>query len=105
MSAPAKDGACLVAIVAYVLSFPSGAVRALVAMKGWEWFVADTFGAPTLGFVEAWGLFLLISFATLHPDLTDDDTAPGVLMFRGFFLSLLLSALMFLSFLLLASIR
>lgn len=58
---------CLVAVpLGWVLGWGTGAVRALVAMKGWEWFVADTFGLPVLSFVQAWGLFVLVSFAVLR---------------------------------------
>lgn len=99
-------GALGAVLVAWVLSWPSGAVRAAVAMKGWEWFVADTFGVSELGFIQAWGFFLLISFATFHVSATPaSDKRPGLLVLEGFFISLTWSVIGFASLLVLVSLR
>lgn len=93
-------------LAAWVIGWPSGAVRAAVAMKGWEWFVADTFGAPEVGLIEVWGLFLLVSFATSHLSPSSaPERSPGVLIAERFLSSLLLSALTFVSLLVLVSLR
>lgn len=96
---------CFALVLGWTLGWFTGGVRAAVAMKGWEWFVADTFGVPQVGFVEAWGFFLLVSFAvTLHPP-TSDDKRPYVVMAEGLLFSLLMSGLVFGSMAILAGFR
>lgn len=89
----------------WALGWPTGALRAAVAMKGWEWFVADTFDVPGLGFVPAWGLFFLVGFATMRPDLTPDDRSPYHLAAISLGSSVIFSVLAFVSLLILASLR
>lgn len=43
-------------------------------MKGWEWFVADTFGIQTLSFIQTFGITLLITFATINIDTSQETT-------------------------------
>lgn len=107
MSRPSYSGAAYLGAMVggWLLGWFSGAVRAAVAMKAWEWFVTDTFGVPSLGFIEAWGLFLLVSFATATLDTKPDDRPPGELAVTGFFLSLLFSGVAFVSLLILAGLR
>jgi len=108
MSRPSYSGASYLGAMVggWVLGWFSGAVRAAVAMKGWEWFVVDTFGAPPVGFFEAWGLFLLVSFATMHVDTsTSSDRSPSELAVTGFLMSLLMSGVFFASLVILAGLR
>lgn len=99
-----RDHAGAALIGAWLLGWPSGALRAAVVMKGWEWFVTDTFGTPSLGLIEAWGLVLLVSLATMsHPG--EDSRPPLRLMVHGFLLSVVLSGVVFLSLLILAALR
>lgn len=93
-------------IIGWILGWPTGAVRALVAAKGYEWFVADTFGVRPLSLVQAWGLFLLISFATISIDSDGNDKRrPLVIMLTGLITSLLFSGLAFVGLLILANFR
>lgn len=103
MSEHSGAEASMALVGAWVLGWPTGAVRAAVAMKGWEWFVADTFGAPELGLIEAWGLFLLASFAVMHMS-GDDKRRPLTLMVEGVVFSLLMSAVAFVSLLILVTL-
>lgn len=105
MSDTKSQEGCAALAVAWLISWPSGAIRALVAMKGWEWFVTDTFGAPSLGLIEAWGLFLLISFATLQYHHDADDRTLPVMVAEGFFMSLVMSTIAFTSLLTLVTLR
>lgn len=93
-------------LTAWILGWPTGAVRALVAMKGWEWFVADTFGWYQPSLVETWGLFGLISFATLQIDTDPDDgTSNWIRAATGLTQSLVASGIWFLSLLILSGFR
>jgi hypothetical protein len=104
-AAPRSENAFGVLVVGWVLGWPSGAVRAAVAMKGWEWFVTDTFGVPELGFVEAWGLFMLVSFATFQFTGDDTEKRPAVVLGEAIAASLFISAFTFVSLLALVSLR
>lgn len=97
------DGAFGALLVGWILGFPTGALRAAVAMKGWEWFVADTFGAPEVSFFQAWGIAMLVSFATIHFSGTKSEYTPYQSVFVGLFLSVLLSCVSFVSFAVIAS--
>lgn len=98
---------CLALLGAWVLGFGTGAVRAAVWMKGWEWFVVDTFGAPPLGFVEAWGLSVLVSFATMQLQSGDgeDPRRPYRIMATSVLTSLVLSGMVFAALAILAGFR
>lgn len=91
--------------VRWILGWGSGAVRAVVLMKGWEWFVTDTFGAPAVGFIEAWGLGLLVSFATVLLPKSEPSTQPMKDAIESIVASLFLSGLFFLSMLILVGFR
>lgn len=93
---------CAALILGWVLRWGTGAVHAAVAMKGWEWFVADTFGLPTLSLIQAWGLFALISFATYQFHDTESEYTPFAALGRNLALSLLLSGFAFVGLLILS---
>lgn len=99
------DEAMRAVILGWILGWGTGAVRAVVLMKGWEWFVADTFGVPTIGFVATWGLSMLIAFATMHWNPSGNKERPYVVMATGLILSLILSASCFVSLLILSGWR
>lgn len=96
---------CIALLCGWVLGFGSGAVRAVVWMKGWEWFVVDTFGAPSLAFVEAWGLSVLVSFATMQLQNDQDQRRPYRIMAVSVLTSLVLSGFVFTSLAILAAFR
>lgn len=89
----------------WLLGWGTGAVKAAVAMKGWEWYVVDTFDAPSVGFIEAWGLWLLVSFVTLRLSSGKDDRRPMKMMVESVISSLALSGLFFVSLFILAGYR
>jgi ribose/xylose/arabinose/galactoside ABC-type transport system permease subunit len=62
-----KVEGCLAAIIVLVVGIPlSAAAYSLAAMLNWNWFIT-TLGAPRIGFVQAYGLSLVIScFFTPH---------------------------------------
>jgi len=43
----------------------SGILRTLCVMYGWNWFVAEPFNAPLLGFFHAYALTLLVQCMSL----------------------------------------
>lgn len=88
-------------LLALALSPISGALRAGVFAKGWEWFVADEFGLPGLSLLTAWGISFLISFLVWFPR-TADDSPDGM---TGWLQSVLFSVLAFASLLLLVQFR
>lgn len=92
---------CLALPLAWVLGWGTGAVRALVAMKGWEWFVSDTFGVRELTFIQAWGLFMLIAFATFQYNQEKSNHKPFYGAAYGTALSLVVSGFAFSSMLIL----
>lgn len=94
-----------VALLTWILGWGSGAVRALVLMKGWEWFVADTFDVPGLGFIQTWGLWLLISLTTVHLTASDDKRLTIAYAFTTTLTSLVLSGIWFASIIILAGFR
>lgn len=102
---PPAGEAFMALVITWVLGWGTGAVRAAVAMKGWEWFVADTFDAPQLGFVEAWGFFILVSFATMQLHHGQDPRRPLEVAAHELLSSLLLSCMFFLSLVILAGLR
>lgn len=95
---------CFAAIIGWTLGWGTGAVRALVAMKGWEWFVADTFDLPTLSFVQTWGLFMLINFATFQFTHSNDKRRPLESVMSNLINSLLMSGFFFISLFILSSL-
>jgi hypothetical protein len=103
-SEDATEG-CVVFVLGWLLGWGTGAVRAAVAMKGWEWFFADTFGAPALGFVEAWGFFLLVTWVTMQLPTGQDKRRPAEIMVSSLAASLAMSGLVFVSFVILAGFR
>jgi hypothetical protein len=50
-------------------------VRAAVIAHLWQWYVADTFGAPRIGVAEAAGLLLLLMFAAVYLDKGEAERA------------------------------
>lgn len=96
----AAADSCIAGLIGWVLSWPVGALRAVVAMKGWEWFVADTFDVPTVSFIQAWGLFMVIAFATFQLDTKVDPNArkPIEEVSKALSMSVLWSGMYFLGF-------
>lgn len=85
-------------VFGWTLGWATGALRALVAMKGWEWFVADTFGLPTLSFIQTWGLFMLISFAVWQfTSSAKNKNSALVQVLSGLLSSVLVSGFFFLA--------
>jgi hypothetical protein len=48
-------------------------ITALAITKGWEWFVADTFGIASLSIVQAWGISWLVHILTYFYRPADAD--------------------------------
>lgn len=59
----------------FVLLILSSVVNGLVLKIMWEWFVADTFGLPSLTIPLAIGLSIVVGFLT-YQDSTTDKTSP-----------------------------
>lgn len=79
MTKTTTDGGCIAIALAWILGWATGALRAFVFMKGWEWFVADTFNVPELHFIQAWGLVYLVGFATWQQNpVTESKVDPIV---------------------------
>lgn len=90
--------------IQWALGWGTGAVRALVIMKGWEWFVSDTFDVTTLSFIQAWGIALLVSFLTISISRTaSDGRRPLTIVRMNVFSSLMLSWIYFVSLLILSA--
>lgn len=87
----------------WILGWGTGAVRAVVWMKGWEWFVASTFAVVTLSFIEAWGLSVLATFATVQ--LRFDGGPQRIGPWGRAAASLIVSGMFFLSLLILSGFR
>ena len=89
----------------WTLGWGTGALRALVVAKGWEWFVADTFGVTALSFFQVWGLLLLIGLVTSHFSPTDakNDVGPLPAVVSGLLTSVTTSAIYFVSLLILSA--
>lgn len=87
-------------LIALALSPFSGALRAGVFAKGWEWFVADEFGLPHLSLLQAWGISFLVSFLVWLPH-GDEDSDPLL----AFCASVLLSVFTFVALLILVQFR
>lgn len=96
---------CVAIALGWILGWGTGAIHALVAMKGYEWFIADTFGVPALPFIQVWGLFMLISFATYQFTDSGNNRRPFAVLVLGVYHSLLLSGFFFVSLLILAGYR
>lgn len=83
--------------------FISGPISGAVLAKGWEWFVADTFGITTISFVQAWGISVLTHMLTYNvKNITSSDDADdftGYSVYNAIFSSVMYSGLAFLSFL------
>lgn len=96
---------CAALAIGWTLGWGTGAFRALVTMKGWEWFVADTFGVRTLSFIQAWGLLLLINFTTyqLSSSSSKNESGPFPTMVAGIISSLLWSIFGFTTLLILTA--
>ena len=52
---------------AFVLSFANTVLSGLTTAMLWKWFVAGVFGLPTITFLQALGLFLLVRYLTNKP--------------------------------------
>ena len=96
---------CAALVLGWTHGWGTGALRALVFMKGWEWFVVDTFGAQTLSFVQSWGLFMLVNFATYQLNAEHSKARPLIAMLANLITSLMWSGLAFVSLLILAGLR
>jgi hypothetical protein len=103
---PRTDSVFGTLLLTWVLGWGSGFVRAAVLMKGWQWFVADTFDVQTINIVEAWGMWILVVAATAKIS-GDRDTEPTTFRDVGLriFSSLFLSGMLFLSMIILAGFR
>lgn len=92
-------------ILGFLLGLITGPISALTITKGWEWFVADTFGITSLSIVEAWGISWLTHILTYfyHPQASGQESTARSLFiatFIGIFYSLigLLSLLLLVQF-------
>lgn len=75
-----------VGCAAFIFGVVLSAVAALVLMKGWEWFVADTFGVRVLTFAQSWGVLLLARFVsneTAAPPSSDGNGKPPSELLAG----------------------
>ena len=95
---------CAAFALGWTLGWGTGALRALVVSKGWEWFVAGTFGATALSFFQVWGLLLLVGLVTSHFSPTDakNDVGPLPAVVSGLLTSVTTSVIYFVSLLILS---
>lgn len=90
---------CAALVLAWCIGWLTGGVHAFVAMKGWEWFVADTFNVQELTLAQAWGLWLMVWFATMSVDVNKDrDPRPLYTVVLSAFTSVILSGFALSSF-------
>lgn len=106
MKATYDGPGCLEVLVAFtlgiILAFVSAPLYGAVLAKGWEWFVADTFGIYAISTVQAIGLSWVVGLITHTP--TDEKLKEGELVSKvvtRWFQSVFVSAFAFLSFLVL----
>ena len=70
-------------------------LQAFVFMKLWLWFIVSTFGLPGLGFIQAFGLFLIIGFVNKKIDYNEKEF--GIKQFSGKTLVVIIYSLIALS--------
>lgn len=67
-----KTDGCFAALVLFLIGAPiTGALYGATLALNWNWF-ATTLGAPHIGYVQAYGLGLLVSAFTLNANAVKD---------------------------------
>lgn len=53
-------------LLAFVLLFPLAIFDCYVFTRIWAWFIAGPFGLPLINKAQAWGISLVVVYATKH---------------------------------------